>query len=201
MGEIIKEYNRYAAMFYLIKRDTLNTKTSDPVLKYYEWWIAYRLCTTAEIEEYLEKVYLEKNEFIKKILYGPVVLTVPAHDPSYYVKPIRKKKEHEILYYRRQVILPSGNVVDVNVPVIFFDSDCWGHVHMLYSIVLATYEDPNRVWKDVYDWCNMSCLWIMLFTLLAQDRYRMYEGEIYLTEGLKQVLNVGRCYRILYGLL
>ncbi|MEM4620000.1 MAG: hypothetical protein QW607_07275, partial [Desulfurococcaceae archaeon] len=182
MSEIIKEYNRFVSTFFLKLRNVPNHKSSSPLMKYYEWWAVYWLDTSDGVEDQISKIHLDEKEFMKRIIHGPSLIAVPSHEPKYYVLPVKRSKDVEIVYYRKKVELPGGGVEEVTVPAIFFDSFCLANIHMLYAIVLSTYEDPKQ-WKKVYDEVYRSCLWIMEFTLLARRRYSYYRGEKYLTEG------------------
>ncbi|MEM4847066.1 MAG: hypothetical protein QW794_04845 [Thermosphaera sp.] len=133
MGSVIDEYKRYVAIFYLCRRRSQQYFHVDPVLRRYSWYIAYFRITSGEILGKAWRINYASEGFNKNVVNdGAVQLVLPAHDPKYYVE-FAKELDTEVTYYRREITLPgSGEKAKVDVPVIVFNRDSHGHMHMLF---------------------------------------------------------------------
>ncbi|MEM4430388.1 MAG: hypothetical protein QXM08_04430 [Thermofilaceae archaeon] len=201
MHSAIDEYKRYVAVFYLRRRWKQRYFHADPVLRRYSWYIAYFRITSGEILGKAWRINYAPEGFNKNVVNdGAVQLVLPAHDPGYYVD-FAKELNAEVLYYRRKIRLPTlGSSVRVKVPVIVFNSDSHGHLHMLFSTVLATYRNPSAAWRRVASIILRESSWCDTLGVIAWGRFVDVRGSSYLRKGLNYVLAVGRAFRAMYML-
>ncbi|MEM4619844.1 MAG: hypothetical protein QW607_06480 [Desulfurococcaceae archaeon] len=201
MSEIIKEYKRYIVTFYLHKRRKPKYFHSDPVLKWYRWYIAYFRITSDEILEKVWRIHYSSKGFRKNVVNdGDTNLVLPAHDPKYYVE-FARELDTEITYIKREVELPNKEKVVVDVPVIVFNSDSQGHLHMLFSAVLSTYTNPSGVWRKVARLILDHGLWCDMLGVTVFDRFVKYREFDYMNKGVHYVKQIGLAFRAMYGLL
>ena len=199
---LVGEYKRYVAVFYLHKRRKPKYFHSDPLMKWYRWHIAYFRITSDEVLEKVWRIHYSSKGFRKNVVNdGDTHLVLPAHSPEYYVE-FAKELDTEVSHYRRKVILPrNGGKVRVDVPVILFNSDSHGHLHMLFSTVLATYVNPSGSWRKVSGIILGEKLWCDTLGVIVMGRFTNVRGNDYMNKGVHYIKRVGKAFRALYGLL
>lgn len=203
----------YISTFYLVKRDTVNTKTSDPLLKYYEWWIVYYHIPITSFDERISRIVYSREEFVKDVLsFVLTELSLPVRSPKYYVE-LAKELGFKVEQQERMIKLPTGEYIQVQIPIIFFGlierySDSPNLCrHILFTAVLGTYENPDEKWMEARKICMFERTFdisvIMSFATTSVGRYDRYKFsgnvENYLDQGIEEVLRVGKGYRALHG--
>ncbi|MEM1528208.1 MAG: hypothetical protein QXZ48_04230 [Zestosphaera sp.] len=201
-SSLVGEYKRYVAVFYLHKRKKPRYFHSDPLMRFYRWYIAYFRITRDDVLGKVWRVHYSSKGFGKNVVNdGDTQLVLPAHSPEYYVE-FAKELDTEVSHHRRKVELPrNGERVRVDVPVILFNSDSHGHLHMLFSTVLATYVNPSGSWRKISGIILDEKLWCDTLGVIAMGRFTDVRGSDYMYKGVHHVRRVGKAFRALYGLL
>lgn len=197
-GEVISEYKKYFATMYLRKKRRVNPWHSDIVEGYFRWWIAYFSTTSKEMEEKLRQLVLSRRAFKELVRDGDTVLAVPAHDPEYYVW-FAEKLGASIKLVEKEVNARERGKTIVRVPVIEFHELQQGHMHMLYSAVLATYRrKPYTANRRIGEEIEQRGIWSDRLGIAVMDRF-VDNRYNYMNRGLYWVLRMGKAFRVMYG--
>ncbi|MEM1672979.1 MAG: hypothetical protein QXT86_13095 [Archaeoglobaceae archaeon] len=210
MKEEVKEH--LVAVFHLVKKKE-DVRAEDVVKKHYNWWIVYYYLSDDKLEEKLTKIDYTLEEFEKEVIGSTETeFCLPVRNPKYIVE-FGKELGLKIDFIVRKIELPTNEVVEVTIPVIYFGvvtryhDDHRFYEHILFSVVIETYEDSDIKLVEVKNLCRQALLFdrsvIETFAVTAIDRFKDYRfvPESYLSEGIERVLRVGKSFRALYGLL
>ncbi|MEM4619845.1 MAG: hypothetical protein QW607_06485 [Desulfurococcaceae archaeon] len=197
-GKIIGESKRYFATMYLRRKKTVNAWHSDIVEGYFRWWIVYFSTTSRGVEEKLKQIVLGKEKFKELIRGGDTVLAVPAHDPEPYIW-FAEKLGASVRFVEGEVSVQGRGKTIVKVPVIEFLMNHQGHMHMLYSAVLATYRrKPYATYKRIGEEIEQRGIWSDRLGITVMDRF-VDNRYNYMKRGLYWVLYMGKAFRAMYG--
>ncbi|MEM4618941.1 MAG: hypothetical protein QW607_01875 [Desulfurococcaceae archaeon] len=211
MKEEVKEH--LVAVFHLVKKKEEDVRVKDVLGKHYNWWIVYYYLSDNKLEEKLTRIDYTLEEFEKEVIgSNGTEFCLPVRNPKYIVE-FGKELGLKIGFIDRKIKFPTNEVVGVTIPVIYFGvvtryhDDHRFYEHIMFSVTIETYEDPDIKLVEVKNLCRWALLFdqsvIEILAVTAIDRYKDYRfvPEAYLSEGIERVLRVGKAFRALYGLL